>query len=117
MNISFGEQNNKLLNYFKEYLIAEELDNINNKKYYLIRLLNNLSEKQIDIVKKEIENISNLNDNFILNKLKFVKNNNIYYIFADLGDKENLKNLRTFINEHKDSNKLIEETIIFKLVS
>ena len=85
-----------------------------NENFYILRIFKNLSKMQIEILQKEVNILSSLNKSFIERYLDLIKQNEEYYVLSEFCEDSNLKQ---FIDEHKGKNDLIEEEIIFDIIS
>ena len=85
-----------------------------NEKFYILRIFKNLSKMQIEILQKEVNILSSLKISFIERYLDLKKQNDEYYVLSEFCEDSNLKQ---FIDEHKGKNDLIEEEIIFDIIS
>ena len=90
--------------------LVKEKGNDNNDTY-ILTTLKNLSETQINLLKQQINSISTLREycEFNLNSLTLQQDDNDnYFILEKMSEK---KNLRTYIDEYKQSNKNIDEKV------
>ena len=121
MDIQIGDKNyiiiQNLNNPFpsKACSLVKEKGNDNNDTY-ILTTLKNLSETQINLLKQQINSISALRRDFEFkfNPITLEKDdNNNYFILEKMSEE---KNLRTYIDEYKQSNKNIEEKVIYNII-
>ena len=76
-----------------EYEIIKNLDNNTssgalykvkrNENFYILRIFNNLSKIQIEILQREVNILSSLNKSFIERYLDLIKQNEEYYVLSE----------------------------------
>ena len=95
--------------------LVKEKGNDNNNTY-ILTTIKNLSEEQINLLKQQINSISTLREyfEFNFNSITLEKDDNDNYFILEKMSEE--KNLRTYIDEYKQSNKNIEEKVIYNIM-
>ena len=76
--------------------------------------ISNLSEDEVEQIENESKILASINDENIVQYYDSSKDSSSFYILMEYCEGSDLKK---FINEHKKQNKLIEEKIIYKIVS
>ena len=115
MNICIDGDEYEIIKNLEKNTSSEALYKVKrNENFYILRIFKNLSKMQIEILQKEVNILSNLNKSFIGRNLDLIKQNEEYYVLSEFCEDSNLKQ---FIDEHKGKNDLIEEEIIFDIIS
>ena len=115
MNICIDGDEYEIVKNLEKNTSSEALYKVKrNENFYILRIFKNLSKMQIEILQKEVNILSSLNKSFIERYLDLIKQNEEYYVLSEFCEDSNLKQ---FIDEHKGKNDLIEEEIIFDIIS
>ena len=96
---------------FKLFKVLDEKDN----KYFSLKEIpiKNLNDIEINEIENEKNILFNIKSEYIIKYYDFYKDKNNFYILMEYFEGIDLK---TFINNHKDKNELIEEKTIYKII-
>ena len=117
MSIKIGTQEYKIIKvlgqggFGKVYQVLNEKEN----KYYAIKkiLLKDLNEEQIETTQNEANILSNISSEYIVKYYDSFKDIDSFNILMEYCEKD----LKKFINEYKMKNELIDENVIYNIIS
>ena len=117
MEIKVNNQKLQKENLLKEsdnFKLFKVLDKKDNKYFSLKEIpIKNLNDIEINEIENEKNILFNIKSEYIIKYYDFYKDKNNFYILMEYFEGIDLK---TFINNHKDKNELIEEKTIYKII-